>query len=59
MKNFQGQSFTEIYDYTENLTKKEKGDLFEEFTYNLLKLDPRLNSELQKNGCTMISPKRF
>ena len=48
MRNFKGQSFSEIYGHTVNLTKKEKGDLFEEFTYYLLKLDPKLNANLQK-----------
>ena len=43
MKQFKGQIFSEIYDHTANLTKKEKGDLFEEFTYYLFKLDPKLN----------------
>lgn len=48
MKQFKGQLFAEIYDHTANLTNKEKGDLFEEFTYYLFKLDPKLNSGLQK-----------
>ena len=47
MKHFKGDCFIDIYDHTKNLTKKEKGDLFEEFTYHLFKLDPRLNSNLQ------------
>jgi superfamily II DNA or RNA helicase len=47
MNKFQGTIFEDIYDYTKNLTKKEKGDLFEEFTYYLFKLDPKLNQNLQ------------
>jgi len=47
MDKFTGNSFNEIYDYTENMSKKKKGDLFEEFTYHLFKLDPRLNGNLE------------
>lgn len=48
MKNFLGNDFNEFYDYAANLTKKQKGDLFEELTYHLFKLDPRLNANLEK-----------
>jgi superfamily II DNA or RNA helicase len=47
MKTFQGNNFENICDFTQKLTKKEKGDLFEEFTYYLFKLDPRLNQNLE------------
>jgi predicted helicase len=47
MNKFQGANFEDIYDFTQNLTKKEKGDLFEEFTYHLFKLDARLNQNLE------------
>ncbi|AYV85350.1 MAG: superfamily II helicase [Satyrvirus sp.] len=40
-------TFDDIYSITAKLTKKEKGDLFEIFTYYLFKFDPRLNSNLQ------------
>ena len=39
--------FNDIYDVTLNLEKKEKGDLFEFFTYYLFKLDPVRNNNLQ------------
>lgn len=39
--------FDDIYNVTKNLSKKEKGDLFELLTYYLFKLDPRLNNNLQ------------
>jgi superfamily II DNA or RNA helicase len=39
--------FNDIYAITEELEKKEKGDLFETFTYNLFKYDPRLNNNLK------------
>lgn len=41
-------NFGEIYKITSKLDKKEKGDLFELFTFNLFKLDPRLNINLDK-----------
>ena len=47
MKHFCHNNFENIYDFTEKFTKKGKGDLFEEFTYYLFKLDPRLNSNLK------------
>jgi len=40
-------SFNDIYIYTKKLTKKEKGDLFEKFTYHLFKLHPKLNNGLE------------
>jgi len=40
--------FTDIYPITKKMEKKEKGDLFELFTYYLFKHDPRLNNNLQK-----------
>ena len=40
--------FDDIYSVTKKQTKKEKGDLFELFTYYLFKHDPRLNNNLQK-----------
>jgi len=46
MNKFIGNSFDEIYGYTSKLTPKNKGDFFEEFTYHLFKLDPRLNGNL-------------
>ena len=39
--------FDDIYVHTKKLSKKEKGDLFEKFTYFLFKLDPRLNNQLE------------
>jgi superfamily II DNA or RNA helicase len=47
MNKFPGNKFEDIYDFAKKLTKKEKGDLFEELTYHLFKLDPRLNNNLQ------------
>lgn len=47
MKNFHHNKFSEIYDFVKDLTKKQKGDIFEEFTYYLFKLDPRLNNNLE------------
>lgn len=47
MQEYLGNQFSDIYDFTTNLTKKQKGDLFEEFTYWLFKLDPRLNANLK------------
>src|SRR5438477_5470835 len=40
-------SFDQYYDVTKNLTKKEKGDLFELVTYHLFKLSPILNQNLE------------
>jgi len=40
--------FDDIYAHTETLGKKQKGDLFETFTYYLFKLDPRLNNGQQQ-----------
>lgn len=39
--------FADIYDITESMSSKEKGDLFEHFVYHLFKLDSRLNNKLQ------------
>lgn len=41
-------NFNGIYTITEKQTNKEKGDLFELFTYYLFKHDPRLNNNLEK-----------
>lgn len=35
-------TFDEIYEHTEDLSKKEKGDLFEIITYHLFRLNPVL-----------------
>jgi len=40
------KKFSDIYDITEDMKSKEKGDLFELFTLLLFKLDPRLNNKL-------------
>ena len=47
MNSFKGNEFIDIYDFIKKLTKKEKGDLFEEFTYYLFRLDPRLKNNLE------------
>ena len=47
MKHYTGNTFAEFYDYTEKLSEKYKGDLFEEITYHLFKKDPRLNKKLE------------
>lgn len=41
-------NFDELYQISEKLKSKEKGDLFEMITYHLFRLDPRLNNNLQK-----------
>lgn len=38
--------FNDIYAFTEDMTKKEKGDLFELLTYYLFKLSPFLNTDI-------------
>ena len=50
--------FSDIYAITANQTKKEKGDLFELFTYYLFKHDPRLNHNLQKIWLYKDVPKK-
>jgi len=40
--------FDKIYSITAKMKKKEKGNLFETFTYHLIKHDPRLNNGLEK-----------
>jgi len=40
--------FNKIYPITAKMKKKEKGDLFETFTYYLFKHEPRLNNGLEK-----------
>lgn len=40
------KTFNDIYQITEDLTKKEKDDLFEIFTYFLFQLHPALNHDL-------------
>lgn len=52
-------SFDDIYSITENQTKKEKGDLFELFTYYLFKHDPRLNNNLQNIWLYKDIPKKI
>ena len=42
-------TFDHIYDTTKSMTKKEKGDYFENYVYELFTNDPRL-----KNGLTKI-----
>ncbi len=39
--------FNDIYARTKSLTNKQKGDFFEEFTYYLFRLDPRINNGLE------------
>jgi superfamily II DNA or RNA helicase len=39
--------FNDVYSQTKNLTKKQKGDFFEEFTYHLFKSDPKINNGLE------------
>lgn len=40
--------FSDLYELTKKIeSNKEKGNLFEQFTYYLFKLDPRLNNLLQ------------
>jgi superfamily II DNA or RNA helicase len=39
--------FDDIYVQTKNLTKKQKGDFFEEFTYYMFKSDPKRNNGLE------------
>lgn len=41
------QTFDDLYSITEDLGKKEKGDLFELITYYLFYLSPELNHNLQ------------
>lgn len=52
-------SFDDIYSITENQKKKEKGDLFELFTYYLFKHDPRLNNNLQNIWLYKDIPKKI
>uniref|UniRef100_A0A6C0C9Z7 Helicase n=1 Tax=viral metagenome TaxID=1070528 RepID=A0A6C0C9Z7_9ZZZZ len=40
--------FDGIYPITAKMKKKEKGNVFETFTYHLIKHDPRLNNGLEK-----------
>ena len=40
--------FNDIYSITKSLTEKQKGDLFEWFTYYTFKYDPRLNIGLEE-----------
>ena len=40
--------FDDIYDITEDMTKKEKGDILEKITYYLFKLAPMLNNKLEE-----------
>lgn len=37
------ETFDDLYEYTENMTAKEKGDMFEYVTYFIFKLSPLLN----------------
>lgn len=39
--------FSDIYAITKDMSRKEKGDLFEKFTYHLFELDPMRNNALQ------------
>src|SRR5688572_25235278 len=40
--------FNEIYAITAKMGNKEKGNLFERFTYHLIKGEPRLSNGLEK-----------
>lgn len=39
MQQFTGTKFDDIYKYTKGMTVQQKGDIFEEFTYNLFKYE--------------------
>src|ERR1700758_2639833 len=52
-------SFDEFYTITEGLTKKNKGDLFEIFTYHLFKNDPRLNNKFDKVWLYSDIPQKY
>ena len=58
MINFKGNSFADFYKHTDKLSEKEKGDIFEELTYYLFKLDPRLNKNLEKIWIYKFIPKK-
>lgn len=59
MKNFKGNSFAEFTEYTEKLTEKGKGDIFEELTYYLFKLEPTLNKNLEEIWLYKDIPKKI